>query len=78
MSGEWGCNNNDFNSHKQRLRHPRSDDCRGVFETLLELDRLLHDLPALVKRVFLRAQVDGLGQRAIARELGISLATVKR
>ncbi len=39
---------------------------------------MLDGLPALVKRVFLRAQVDGLGQTAIARELGISLATVKR
>ena len=42
------------------------------------LDRLLDDLPPLVKRTFLLAQVDGLGQAEIARELGISLATVKR
>lgn len=49
-----------------------------IFETLLELDRLLDDLPPLVKRAFLMAQVDGMGQGEIARELGISLATVKR
>ena len=49
-----------------------------ILETLLELDRLLDGLPSLVKRAFLLAQVDGLGQGEIARELGISLATVKR
>ncbi|RII75194.1 sigma-70 family RNA polymerase sigma factor [Pseudomonas monteilii] len=49
-----------------------------IFETLLELDHLLDGLPPLVKRAFLLAQVDGLGQGEIARELGISLATVKR
>lgn len=49
-----------------------------IFETLLELDRLLDGLAPLVKRAFLLAQVDGLGQGEIARELGISLATVKR
>ncbi|HDS1780092.1 TPA: sigma-70 family RNA polymerase sigma factor [Pseudomonas putida] len=49
-----------------------------IFETLLALDHLLDGLPPLVKRAFLLAQVDGLGQGEIARELGISLATVKR
>lgn len=49
-----------------------------IFETLLELDRLLDGLEPLVKRVFLMAQVDGLGQAEIGRALGISLATVKR
>lgn len=49
-----------------------------IFETLLELDRLLDGLAPLVKRAFLLAQVDGLSQGEIARELGISLATVKR
>jgi len=49
-----------------------------IFETLLELDRLLDGLPILVKRAFLLSQVDGLGQSEIAVRLGISLATVKR
>ncbi|HKS13202.1 MAG TPA: sigma-70 family RNA polymerase sigma factor [Pseudomonas sp.] len=49
-----------------------------IFETLLELDRLLDGLPLLVKRAFLLAQVDGLGHAQIGAELGISLATVKR
>ncbi|WP_327438843.1 sigma-70 family RNA polymerase sigma factor [Pseudomonas donghuensis] len=49
-----------------------------IFETLLELDRLLDGLPLAVKRAFLMAQVDGLGYSEIAAQLGISLATVKR
>jgi RNA polymerase sigma-70 factor (ECF subfamily) len=49
-----------------------------IFETLLELDRLLDGLPGLVKRAFLLSQVDGLGQSEIAVQLEISLATVKR
>nr|WP_262923508.1 MULTISPECIES: sigma-70 family RNA polymerase sigma factor [Pseudomonas] len=57
---------------------PSEEQKALIFETLLELDRLLDGLPPLVKRAFLLAQVDGLGQADIARELGISLATVKR
>ncbi len=57
---------------------PSEEEKALIFETLLELDRLLDGLPPLVKRAFLLAQVDGLGQGEIARELGISLATVKR
>ena len=49
-----------------------------ILETLIELDRLLDGLPVVVKRAFLMARVDGLGYADIARELGISLATVKR
>ena len=49
-----------------------------ILETLIELDRLLDGLPVVVKRAFLMTQVDGLGYADIARQLGISLATVKR
>ncbi|MBA6100054.1 sigma-70 family RNA polymerase sigma factor [Pseudomonas juntendi] len=57
---------------------PSEEDKALIFETLLELDRLMDGLPPVVRRTFLLAQVDGLGQGEIARELGISLATVKR
>lgn len=57
---------------------PSEEQKAIIFETLLELDRLLDGLAPLVKRAFLLAQVDGMGQSEIARELGISLATVKR
>ena len=57
---------------------PSEEDKALILDTLLELDRLLDSLPPLVKRAFLLAQVDGLSHGEIARELGISLATVKR
>nr|WP_178117743.1 sigma-70 family RNA polymerase sigma factor [Pseudomonas sp. R5(2019)] len=49
-----------------------------IFETLLELDRLLDGLAPQIKQAFLLAQVDGLPYGEIASQLGISLATVKR
>ncbi|HVY06762.1 MAG TPA: sigma-70 family RNA polymerase sigma factor [Burkholderiales bacterium] len=49
-----------------------------VIETLVEIDLMLDGLPALAKQVFLLAQVDDLPYAAIARELDISISTVKR
>jgi RNA polymerase sigma-19 factor, ECF subfamily len=49
-----------------------------LFETLLEIDRLLEGLPSQAKRAFLCAQVDGMTQADIAALLGISVSTVKR
>ena len=49
-----------------------------VLETLVEIDRRLNGLPVLAKQAFLLAQLEGLGQREIAAELGISVSTVKR
>lgn len=49
-----------------------------LLETLVEIDRLLDGLPAVVRKAFLLSQLDGLKQAEIAQELGISLATVKR
>ena len=57
---------------------PSEEDRAIIFETLVELDQRLDGLPALVKRAFLLSQVDGLSHGAIATELGISIATVKR
>ncbi|WP_053152404.1 sigma-70 family RNA polymerase sigma factor [Pseudomonas sp. Pf153] len=57
---------------------PSEEDRAIILQTLLELDQLLDGLPRAVKRAFLLAQVDGLTYNEIARELGISLATVKR
>jgi len=57
---------------------PSPEERAIVLETLLEIDRCLDGLPALVKRAFLLAQLDGLTHVEIATELGISLATVKR
>ncbi|MOA69986.1 putative RNA polymerase sigma factor FecI [compost metagenome] len=49
-----------------------------MLETLVELDRLLDDLPRLAKEAFLLAQLDGLAYAEIAAQLGISLSSVKR
>ena len=60
------------------LLAPSEEDKAIILQTLTELDQLLDGLPRLVKRTFLLAQVDGLKHGEIARELGISIATVKR
>ncbi|MEK1912714.1 MAG: sigma-70 family RNA polymerase sigma factor [Pseudomonas chlororaphis] len=60
------------------LLAPSEEDKAIILQTLMELDQLLDGLPRLVKRTFLLAQVDGLKHGEIARELGISIATVKR
>lgn len=49
-----------------------------VLETLVEIDRKLDGLPAVVRRVFLMSQLDGASQREIADAVGLSIATVQR
>lgn len=59
--------------------HAPSPEVRALLlATVFELDRMLDDLPLPVKRAFLLRQLDELPQEDIARQLGISLATVKR
>ncbi|PMQ15376.1 putative RNA polymerase sigma factor FecI [Janthinobacterium sp. AD80] len=60
-------------------RHaPPPEERALLLATLFELDRMLDGLPPPVKRAFLLRQLDELPQEDIARQLGISLATVKR
>jgi len=49
-----------------------------VLETLIELDRLLDGLPAIVRRAFLMSQLDGQTHAQVAEALGLSIPTVKR
>lgn len=49
-----------------------------ILEALHQIDALLDSLPARVRRAFLRSQLDGMTYEAIARELDVSLITVKR
>lgn len=49
-----------------------------LLETLVEIDQMLDGLPAAMKQAFLLSQLDGMPQADIARELGISITTVKR
>nr|WP_315397903.1 sigma-70 family RNA polymerase sigma factor [uncultured Duganella sp.] len=57
---------------------PSPEERAILFETLVEIDRLLAGLPPLAKRAFLYAHLDGMSQADIAAELGISVTTVKR
>ena len=49
-----------------------------ILETLQQIDAALDALPADARRAFLLSQLDGLGYAEIAREMGVSLSTVKR
>ena len=57
---------------------PSPEDRAIVLQALHELDGLLDGLPAVVKRAFLLCQLDGLSQREIALQLGITERTVRR
>lgn len=59
--------------------HAPSPEHRAiVLEALFEIDRRLGGLAAPVRKAFLLSQLDGMKQADIARELGLSLATVQR
>ena len=60
------------------LHTPSPEDRAMLLATVFELDCMLDGLPPPVKRAFLLRQLDELPQEDIARQLGISLATVKR
>ncbi len=60
------------------LHAPSPEERALLLATVSELDRMLDGLPPPVKRAFLLRQLDELPQEDIARQLGISLATVKR
>jgi len=49
-----------------------------VLEALIEIDRVLDDLPARVRETFLLSRFHGLTYAAIAERLGISVATVRK
>lgn len=55
---------------------PSSEAQAMMFETLVELDRMLAGLGAKVREVFVLAQLEGLPYAQIAERLGISLRTV--
>ncbi|MGJ7543483.1 sigma-70 family RNA polymerase sigma factor [Variovorax sp. LT1R16] len=49
-----------------------------ILETLHEIDAMLDALKPQARRAFLLSQIDGMKYEDIARELGVSLVTVKR
>jgi RNA polymerase sigma factor (sigma-70 family) len=49
-----------------------------LLESLQQVDRLLQSMPGQTRAIFLLAQLDGLTYQQIAKQLDISLITVKR
>lgn len=49
-----------------------------IFEALLQVDRLLRDLPVPVRQAFLMSQLDGQTYAQIADRLGVCTRTIKR
>lgn len=49
-----------------------------LLETLARIDALLSGLPPKVRSVFLLSRLEGLGYKAIAEHLGISLSCVEK
>lgn len=57
---------------------PSPEQSYLIIESLVEINKLLNELPVLVKQVFLYAQLDGLTYEQIAQKMKLSLSTVKR
>lgn len=49
-----------------------------LIETLCELYEIIENMPQRQKQVFILSQLQGLGYDAIARQLDISVSTIKR
>jgi RNA polymerase sigma-70 factor (ECF subfamily) len=50
----------------------------GIIETLIEIDRLLGELPGPVRRALLLRQLEGMSYKAIAQELSVSVSSVEK
>ena len=57
---------------------PSEEEHAILLESLFEIDRLLDGLSTPVKRSFLLSQLDGLSHAEVAKEIGVSITTVKR
>lgn len=57
---------------------PSPEERLLILDTLSRIDQYLSCLPVLTRSIFLRSQLDGLIYSDIAREMKISLSTVKR
>lgn len=49
-----------------------------ILEALYRIEAMLRDLPEKTRQAFLMSQIDGLTYAQIAKQLGVSLITVKR
>lgn len=59
------------------VEHVPSSEAQAIlFETLVELDKMLAGLGTRVRQVFILSQLDGLTYKQIAEQLGLSLRSV--
>lgn len=65
-------------AHLPPAMAPSSEDRAVVLETLTRIDAALDRLPAKVRETFVLSQFDGLTYSAIAAQLGIAVATVRK
>ena len=65
-------------AHLPESEMPSPETRAVMVETLMEIDRQLDALGPLVRRAFLLSQLEGLPQAEIAKQLGVSVPTVKR
>jgi RNA polymerase sigma-70 factor (ECF subfamily) len=57
---------------------PSPEERLLILQTLHEIDAMLHALKPQARRAFLLSQIEGMKYEDIAREIGVSLVTVKR
>ena len=55
-----------------------AEDRHSIVETLLQIDQMLDSMGERTRKVFLLAQLDGLSYVAIARQLELSVTTVRK
>lgn len=65
-------------AHLPEAVSPSPESRYLILETLYRIERMLHDMPARTREVFLLSQLDALTYAQIAEQLDISLITVKR
>lgn len=65
-------------SHLPAAEAPSAETRFIILETLYRIDRMLRELPAQTRHIFLMSQLDGHTYPRIAEQLGIAVITVKR
>jgi RNA polymerase sigma factor (sigma-70 family) len=65
-------------AHLPEAASPSPESRYLILETLCRIERMLHDMPARTREIFLLSQLEALTYAQIAEQLDLSLITVKR
>lgn len=65
-------------SHLPEPQAPSEEARALVIEALIEIDAVLHGLPAKARTALLLCKLDGLSYREIAAQLGVSVSSVEK